>query len=260
MNSCPKSRVHPINFSETQLDRYAGFYATILDDVFTPEECRDLLSLATKFATWLPAGLSAEGPTQTVHSNFRNSERILHIDAEASNMVYERLLPLVEHDLGEIAVGGRWEGITGKTGRKQGPKWKLVGGRVNPRLSFLRYGPSHYFKSHCDGLNDLVREDGTVHKSFVTLHLYLNGSADPITGDIDSTQATFKLLSNDPDEPLEGGATRFWTPDKKHFLDVLPRVGRVLVFQQRMLVHSGEEVVQGIKYTMRGDFMFEEVA
>jgi hypothetical protein len=56
-----------------------------------------------------------------------------------------------------------------------------------------------------------------------------------------------------------GGATRFWTPDKKHFIDVEPKIGRVLVFQQRMLVHSGEEVTEGIKYTMRSDFMFEQV-
>ncbi|KAJ7845410.1 hypothetical protein B0H14DRAFT_2321717, partial [Mycena olivaceomarginata] len=54
-----------------------------------------------------------------------------------------------------------------------------------------------------------------------------------------------------------GGSTRFWSLDKRHFLDVDPKVGRVLVFQQRMLVHSGEEVTEGIKYTMRSDFMYE---
>ena len=106
--------------------------------------------------------------------------------------------------------------------------------RVNSRLSFLRYGPGHYFKPHCDGLVD-VPVNGVEHKSFVTLHLYLNG--------------------ND----LEGGATRFWTSDKKHWLDVHPKLGRVLIFQQRMLLHSGEEVTNGVKYTMRSDFLFEQV-
>jgi len=143
-------------------------------------------------------------------------------------MIYERLKPYVE-ELYEIAPGSKWAGITGKAGRKQGPTWKLVG--VNPRLSYLRYGPGHYFKPHCDGLVDL--NDGT-QKSFVTLHLYLN-------------------------EGAEGGATRFWTQDKKEYLDVNPKVGRVLIFQQRMLVHSGEEVIQGEKHTMRTDFMFEQV-
>lgn len=105
---------------------------------------------------------------------------------------------------------------------------------MNPRLSFLRYGPGHFFKQHCDGLNDL--KDGPYpQKSFVTLHLYLN------------------------DGRLSGGATRFWSADKKNYLDVHPKVGRVLVFQQRMLIHSGEEVTEGMKYTMRSDFMFEQV-
>jgi len=105
---------------------------------------------------------------------------------------------------------------------------------VNPRLSFLRYGPGHYFKPHCDGLVEVPIND-VEHKSFVTLHIYLN------------------------DDGLEGGATRFWTPDKKHWLDVHPKIGRVLIFQQRMLVHSGEEVMKGVKYTMRSDFLFKQV-
>jgi predicted 2-oxoglutarate/Fe(II)-dependent dioxygenase YbiX len=106
---------------------------------------------------------------------------------------------------------------------------------MNMRLSFLRYGPGHYFRPHCDGLVD-VSNNGIEQKSFVTLHLYLN------------------------EDGLEGGATRFWTPDKKHWLDVHPKMGRVLIFQQRMLVHSGEEVTKGVKYTMRSDFLFEQVA
>ena len=129
---------------------------------------------------------------------------------------------------------------------------------VNPRLSFLRYGPGHYFKQHCDGLVDIPRDDGKIIKTFVTLHLYLNGEheEDPL---LEPKVVNLKLSEDDPDEPLVGGATRFWTPNKKHFLDVFPRRGRVLVFQQRMLVHSGEEVIQGVKYTMRSDFMFEQV-
>lgn len=62
----------------------------------------------------------------------------------------------------------------------------------------------------------------------------------------------------DGDEPLEGGATRFWTPNKKAYMDVFPKIGRALLFQQRMLVHSGEPVTRGTKYTMRSDFMFEK--
>ncbi|KAF4617213.1 hypothetical protein D9613_006236 [Agrocybe pediades] len=252
--------ITPIDFANTPgLERYADFYATILDDVFTPEECRSLLALVTASAPWTPAALSAQDPTgQTVHKEFRNSERIIYIDEEAAKRVYERLKPLVQGEIGRIEVGGRWDGVTGKKGRKQGPSWELA--CVNPRLSFLRYGPGHYFKQHCDGLNELPREEGTVLKSFVTLHLYLNSCEDELLADDHHGHSPeSKLSPDDPDEPLIGGATRFWTADKKHYLDVMPRAGRVLVFQQRMLIHSGEEVLQGVKYTMRSDFMFEQV-
>lgn len=43
------------------------------------------------------------------------------------------------------------------------------------------------------------------------------------------------------------------------FFDVVPKAGRVLIFEQKPFVHSGEEVVQGIKYTMRSDFLFKSV-
>lgn len=42
-------------------------------------------------------------------------------------------------------------------------------------------------------------------------------------------------------------------------LDVTPKNGRVLIFQQRNLLHSGEEVTSGVKLTMRTDMMFEKV-
>ncbi|KAF7299822.1 P4Hc domain-containing protein [Mycena chlorophos] len=243
--------VSRIDFSTTPLaSHYTGFYAVIIDDFLSPAECASLSARAG--ADWIPAGLMARGTTQTVHSDFRNSDRILLVDEEASTGVYEKLAPLLP-ELHVLAPDGEWGGIVGKVAkakeakkpaRTQKASWRLV--RVNPRLSFLRYGPGQYFKQHCDGLNELTEGLAVPQKSFVTLHVYLNG---PPAGAGDSPS---------PD-PLVGGATRFWTPDKKHFLDVEPRVGRVLVFQQRMLVHSGEEVLSGVKYTMRGDFMYEQI-
>lgn len=115
--------ISPINFSATTLDNYTGFYATVLDDVFTREECAALLKLATTAQSWTHAGLR-DG---TIHNKFRNSGHITYVDPEASRMIYERLLPLVEKDLGEIKTGGQWEGMTGKVGRKQGPTWRLTG-------------------------------------------------------------------------------------------------------------------------------------
>ena len=42
--------------------------------------------------------------------------------------------------------------------------------------------------------------------------------------------------------------------------DVHPRPGRILLFQQRDLLHSGEDVLRGVKYTIRTDLMFTLVS
>lgn len=249
-----KASAHLLDFNSTSppLPCYNGTYAKILDNVFTPSECAELIALAEAYGAehngvaggWEPARLngppgSGEG---VLYSNFRRSERILVFDDAAADRIFAKLRPLVESEIGIIDPTGKWGAITGKTGRKQGDVWKLK--RVNPRLSFLRYGPGHFFKKHCDGLVSLPVVGPEEEKSFVTLHIYLN-------------------------EGSEGGATRFWDAspgarkDSKDmgaaYIDVEPKLGRVLVFQQRMLVHSGEEVRDGVKYTMRSDFMFEKV-
>lgn len=43
-----------------------------------------------------------------------------------------------------------------------------------------------------------------------------------------------------------------------HYVDVESRTGRVLIFEHEGLVHSGEEVIEGLKYSMRTDFMYVE--
>jgi hypothetical protein len=76
-------------------------------------------------------------------------------------------------------------------------------------------------------------------RSYYTLHLYLN---DETSTDI---------------EPLfKGGATRFHSYHRRAHLDVRPKVGRILIFQHQSLLHSGDDVVAGTKYTLRTDVMY----
>lgn len=42
-------------------------------------------------------------------------------------------------------------------------------------------------------------------------------------------------------------------------MDVNPRAGSALVFQHEGLLHEGAVVEAGIKYTMRGDIVYEHV-
>lgn len=73
-----------------------------------------------------------------------------------------------------------------------------------------------------------------------TIHLYLNDSKAEVEG-----------------ADLVGGATTFFSNDEKRRIDVNPKAGRVLIFQHRRLLHSGDDVLAGIKYTMRTDIMYE---
>ena len=91
--------------------------------------------------------------------------------------------------------------------------------------------------AHCDGT---YRTDDREEMSFYTLHLYLNES-DP----------------SDGEEQLKGGATTFHDHSgMTRTVDVNPKIGRVLIFQHRDLLHSGADVVNGTKYTMRTDLMY----
>lgn len=80
-------------------------------------------------------------------------------------------------------------------------------------------------------------------RSVYTLHLYLN--------EFDPTA---------PEGPLKGGSTTFHSLNREEVeYNVEPKIGRVLIFQHRGLLHSGQEVFSGIKVTMRTDIMYKLV-
>ncbi|KAJ3507536.1 hypothetical protein NLJ89_g6250 [Agrocybe chaxingu] len=217
-----------LDWSTTPLARdYPGHYVKILDNVFSSEECAELIVLAKSDAQWKQAavhyGLGAH--QNFIDTDYRNSERILRFDSATADKLYQKLLPYVQ-ELVEIKPGSEWEGIVGRPGRIKST-WRCVG--INERLSFLKYGKGHYFREHCDGQLELP--DGRLSR--VTLQIYLG------------------------DENVKGGATRIMGK-RNRYVDVLPKKGRVLIFQQRNIYHSGEDVTEGIKYTLRSDFMFRE--
>ncbi|KAG5646020.1 hypothetical protein DXG03_004622 [Asterophora parasitica] len=125
--SIPQVSVTPIDFAQTPLaGSYSAFYAKVIDGLFTPADCARLLSLASTGGGWQPAGLSTRNGAQTVHADFRNSDRVLVIDDAHATWIYEKLGPYVE-EIHEIAPEGRWGSLTGRPGKKQGPTWSLSG-------------------------------------------------------------------------------------------------------------------------------------
>lgn len=100
---------------------------------------------------------------------------------------------------------------------------RLIG--LNEQLKFLRYQPGQKFVPHYDGC---FMRPNTSNKTCLTLQLYLSA------------------------EHVEGGATIFCDNDGKAGTRCEPLPGKALIFQHNIL-HEGEEVRNGTKYTIRTD-------
>lgn len=98
---------------------------------------------------------------------------------------------------------------------------------LNERLRFLRYDPGEKFEPHHDGT--YTRDDGS-ESSFITVQLYLN-------------------------EGFSGGSTTFLSNDEYQRLECVPKIGRVLIFEHRLL-HEGSALKKGRKYAVRTDVMY----
>ena len=169
----------------------------------------------------------------------RNCGRIIWDSQDVVDRVWKR----IEH-LPEVQEIVRLEDVPkvfGNGPQKRGEVWKFS--RPNERMRFLKYVGGEYFRPHCDG--SYATPDGK-ERSYFTLHLYLNNAmAGTRNGNV-----------NDAQNLLIGGATTFHAYNMIDQLDVLPKAGRILLFQHRDLLHSGDDVLQGTKYTMRTDLMY----
>lgn len=67
-------------------------------------------------------------------------------------------------------------------------------------------------------------------------------------------------MNRDVHGSLLGGATSFMPRYEEQDVQVrvFPRAASVLVFQQADLLHGGDPVFQGVKYTMRTDIMYRQ--
>lgn len=260
-----------IDFTSVSLPEYEGKFAVLIHDLLSPEECNSLLSAAETAAEnkWDGAMVNVGAGRQEMMTDIRLCGRILWDTPEIVERLLERIRP---HLPGEIVSLRDSAGITGAGPVKRKETWKLA--RLNERLRYLKYTKGMYFRRHMDG--SYVTPDGS-EISFLTVHIYLNGSSRSsiIPEDSGSTGATPTISSetsisgsqsqsslsdqdlDDYEKSLKGGATRFFGYNKNHF-DVNPAAGACLVFQHRALLHSGEEVEQGTKYTIRTDIMYRK--
>lgn len=117
--------------------------------------------------------------------------------------------------------------VVAKSRRGKGATASWYASGLNERLRFLKYSPGDFFAPHEDGT---FEAKGQV--SQMTVMLYLNSAG-------------------------EGGETKFLNDwDGGETVDVVPRRGLCLVFDHGLL-HEGALLLEGVKYAVRTDIMFE---
>lgn len=205
-------------------------WAIMIEDLLTPKECERLRSLVepTDGEAWPAATVTAYDGSQLQLEESRRCGRIFFTSPEIADALLLRMIPFLP---AEIVTLFNAPDITGQYPVIRNETWRIS--KLREELRFLRYEAGDYFRPHCDG--QFVEGQ---KKSFLTVHMYVSG------------------------EGLEGGETSF-LPDRSSPEDecvkVNPKVGSVLIFQQRDLYHQGCEVKNGVKYTMRTDVVYEKL-
>ena len=222
-----------IDFGQTPLREYADMYAVIIDNALTKTECEQLVRAAEARTDgkWEQAMINIGNYQQALMTEHRDCGRIIWDDHDIVEKIWER----VKNWVPEIHVVNERPRITGMGPLKRKETLQMT--RLNERMRFLKYLEGNYFRPHQDG--SYVTPNGA-ERSLYTLHLYLN-EADP----------------DAPEGELKGGATTFHSYDEKRQYDVVPKVGRILIFQHRHLYHSGADVTGGVKLTLRTDLMYK---
>ncbi|RDL40841.1 Uncharacterized protein BP5553_00820 [Venustampulla echinocandica] len=260
-----KPTVSRIDFANSPLPEYKSFYAVVLDNVLSAQECQELIHMAEQSAGahgngpeksvenngWRPAMVNAGYNFEVLSLEYRNSDRIIWDNQEIAHRLWLRVLQgegMKEYF--EEMEGEEYAPVIGPRSVKLGERWAVAEKGLNERLRFLKYGEGQFFREHCDGTYETP--DGAF-RSFFTLHLYLNDSAQAL-GIPDSDTEGGKDPANGM---LRGGSTPFFSQRMEgRRVDIDPKAGRVLIFQHKGLLHSGDLVTAGIKYTMRTDLMY----
>ncbi|KAL1612611.1 hypothetical protein SLS60_000840 [Paraconiothyrium brasiliense] len=225
----PNLTKHVVDFKKQGIPVYDGRWAVVLDGVLTPDECALLTKAAegTTGGQWerYQAMVNVGNGHQQLYEDTRKCGRIIWDDRDIVAKVWAR----VADSVSDIHRLQDWADVTGIGPAKRKETWKVT--RLNERMRFLKYVGGEYFRAHNDGCYETP--DG-MERSYFTLHLYLNDAAGQ----------------------LKGGATTFYDYGMERKIDIVPKSGRILIFQHRNLLHSGDDVLSGIKYTMRTDIMY----
>jgi Rps23 Pro-64 3,4-dihydroxylase Tpa1-like proline 4-hydroxylase len=123
-------------------------FAIILDNVFTKEECDNLIKLSEEIPENYEIAKVTYDDEQIIDTNYRNNKRWLNFDKKLAETFFEKIKSYIPIEF-------------------EGNKVSCL----NERLSFLKYSPGEYFRAHQDGY--YIRPDDS-EISYITVQIYLN--------------------------------------------------------------------------------------
>lgn len=144
------------------LPEFKDAYATILDNVFTPAECSQLLTLAESTTSgslpgdeqtnWERALVNTGNNTQKHLPDVRNCDRIIWDDAVVVGRIWDRCKGHVPEMSMEVLEGNA--NVMGNGPVKRGERF--VASRLNERMRVLRYTGGEYFNGELRWFTFLV--------------------------------------------------------------------------------------------------------
>ncbi|CAI7662472.1 unnamed protein product [Penicillium glandicola] len=237
---------------------------------------------------WEQAMVNAGGGKQVMSIDSRKSGRVILDSPDLADRILKRIMPFMrECELDRIQGQPK---VTGFGPVRRGEVLRLS--RLNERLRFLRYEGGDYFRPHWDGC--FVTPDG-LEKSLYTIQMYLNGDGEqdmeelkphieqaeksnwifakdwqtelarleaesevePENTHLTDQSCTSAVESSRKTGALLGGSTSFMAEiNSRELLRIFPKTGSILIFQQRNMLHGGDDVFRGVKYTLRTDVMY----
>lgn len=163
--------------------------------------------------------------------------------------------------------------ITGHGPFKRNEKYQLT--KLNEHMRFLKYGVKQYFQRKFKSfffspdlkLNSNSPESfSSIQKvalpphPFLVINTLTTAHQDEMYFTPSGLERFFYTLHFYLNEsPLTGGATTFHSYGMDRRLDVVSKIDRVLLFQHRGLLHSNDDVLDEMKFTLKTDLMFKTV-
>ena len=130
-----------IKFEKSAVPELEGLYATVLDNVLTPEECSILIQAVDNQSedSWerIVGNDNADG--QGFLSDNRKCRRMMWDSPELGSKIWKRIVDKVP----EVQRLENWPEVTSSAPRQQ-KVWNMI--RLNERIRFMKYGHGDYFK------------------------------------------------------------------------------------------------------------------